>query len=73
MSSRLRAPGGRGRYVGADVRVMIAEDKDTFRRAMSDLIAGEDLTDFPCEPSHQKMVNNPFDNPECRPEVKMLV
>src|SRR5205823_5466451 len=42
VSSRLRAPGGRGRYLGADVRVMIAEDKDTFRRAMSDLIAGED-------------------------------
>jgi len=38
-NSHLSVP--RGRHPGGGVRVLIAEDKDTFRQAMSDLIDGE--------------------------------
>ena len=42
MNSPLTPSGGRRRHSVGSVRVLIAEDKDAFRRAMSDLISGED-------------------------------
>ena len=43
---RSRTSGARGRRAAGPLRVLIAEDKDTFRNAIGDLIDGEDGLDL---------------------------